>query len=163
MKKNILLTFGTRAFAQRIAKMLTAEFNVFFASAEEIPTVLLAAGNYLKIPAGLLPTYAHELLKIALDKKIDYILPLGMHEIRTLADASILFEEYGIQVLSPHRDTLEDQVFLEEPMREIPTSLVSQGRDLLTGQQLTDATISGLVIASDEGAAYAVAVVATTK
>ncbi len=159
MKKNILITYGTRALAQRVAKLLEDRFQIFFASSEEIPQLLLKSAHYLKIPAALLPTYAHELLKISLDHEIDYILPLGRTEISTLMESEVLFEEYNVTILAPKREVLAEIPAFEDPDRNMRVMLLENSLDLLTDSKINiPADLSGLVISSDEGEEYALVV-----
>ncbi|MCL7988136.1 hypothetical protein M8998_09330 [Sphingobacterium sp. lm-10] len=96
---TILLTYGTRPIAQRIAKALSPHHSIVLASNEEIPTVL--SNTYKSIPNPANPVFAHEILKLCLDKNIDLVLPLGVAEIEVLSASIILFEEYGITILRP--------------------------------------------------------------
>lgn len=151
MKKRILITFGTRALGQRVAKLLQAKFDVFFASADEIPNVLLSSGKYIKIPAGLSPTYAHELLKISLDNQIDYILPLGSFEFEPLSESKILFEEYDIQLFVPNKDVLENYMLIENPSKDLPILLILNGEVLLGDLAIHTDSRDGLFVVSDAG------------
>ncbi|GEM66180.1 hypothetical protein SF1_41620 [Sphingobacterium faecium NBRC 15299] len=160
MKKRILITFGTRGLGQRIAKLLEHEFDVFFASSEEIPSLLLNSGKYFKIPAGLMPTYAHEVLKISLDKDIDYVLPLGGYEFEPLAEAKVLFEEYDIKVIVPAHDVLPDYFVIENPTKELSLVLLVGGKSLLDDFETVDSSIDGLFVISDSGDDFALCAVA---
>jgi len=146
--QKLLITFGTRPLAQRLSKMLNNTFQIQFATAEEVPSFL--AANYNKIPTGINPTYAHELLKLCLDKEIDFILPLGLSEIQTLAEAQVLFEEYGVEVLSPDKEFLEEIFVLENPSSGVELSVLFNGKSL-NNKSDVDQVISGLFTISDEG------------
>jgi len=128
--------------------MLNNTFQIQFATAEEVPSFL--AANYNKIPTGINPTYAHELLKLCLDKEIDFILPLGLSEIQTLAEAQVLFEEYGVEVLSPDKEFLEEIFVLENPSSGVELSVLFNGKSL-NNKSDVDQVISGLFTISDEG------------
>ena len=65
--------------------MLQDKFEILFSTSEEVPSFL--ASNYLKIPTGVNPTYAHEILKLSLDRQVDHVLPLGISEIQTISIA----------------------------------------------------------------------------
>ncbi|MFD2743738.1 MULTISPECIES: hypothetical protein [Sphingobacterium] len=99
---TILLTFGTRPIAQRIAKILSPHHQVIMATHEPIPSVL--SSTYKAIPNPANPVFAHEMLKLCLDNGIDLILPLGAHEINVLSGAAVLLEEYGIYMVCPSID-----------------------------------------------------------
>lgn len=148
--KKILITFGTRPLAMRIAKRLGADFEIVYASSEDIPQLLLASGKYAKIPKGLLPTFAHEVLKLSLDQQVDYVLPLGGFELEPLAAAKVLFEEYQISVLVPDKDLLETIPIMENPPAELPYKLLSKGNNLLDSTTF-ERSLDGLFVASDSG------------
>ncbi|WP_104384948.1 hypothetical protein [Sphingobacterium sp. HMA12] len=146
--KKILITFGTRPLAMRIAKKLTGSFEVLYASSEDIPELLLKSGNYMPIPKGLLPTFAHELLKLSLDQQVDYVLPLGGFELEPLAEAKVLFEEYQIAVLVPDKDILGTFPIIENPPADLPYVLLSKGKNLL-GDDVAELAADGLLVRSD--------------
>jgi hypothetical protein len=159
LMKKILITFGTRPLAMRIAKKLSNRFEVLYASSEEIPELLLKSGNYVSIPKGLLPTFAHELLKLSLDQQVDYVLPLGGFELEPLAEAKVLFEEYQISVLVPDKDILEAFPIIENPPADLPYVLLSKGADLL-GAGGYGNTLDGLLVSSDSEEDFALVCVA---
>ena len=146
--QKLLITYGTRPLAQRLSKILLPEFEVFLATSEEIPSFL--SSNFPKIPTGANPTFAHEMLKLSLDKQIDFLLPLGLPEIQSLANSKILFEEYGIEVLSPNTEVLETLFVLENPASSVPMSLLWNGKSLNGTANYSD-SLSGLYAISDEG------------
>ncbi|KKO90873.1 hypothetical protein AAW12_13060 [Sphingobacterium sp. Ag1] len=148
--KKILITFGTRPLAMRIAKRLGADFEILYASSEDIPELLLASGKYTKIPKGLLPTFAHEILKLSLDQEVDYLLPLGGFELEPLSTAKVLFEEYQISVLVPDKQLLETIPVLENPPADLPYRLLSKGTNLLDSTRF-ERPLDGLFVASDSG------------
>ena len=150
--KKILITYGTRPLAQRISKLICDKFEISFASSEEVPSFLQS--QYSKIPTAVNPTFAHELLKLGLDKQIDYILPLGVFEITNLADSKILFEEYGIIVLSPDKEFLDEIFILENPSPSVELQIYNQGISLDSSQELSK-PISGLISLSDDGESFA--------
>lgn len=148
--KKILITFGTRPLAMRIAKRLGSDFEVIYASSEDIPELLLKSGNYAKIPKGLLPTFAHEVLKLSLDRQVNYVLPLGGFELEPLSEAKVLFEEYQISVLVPDKDLLETIPVMENPPADLPYKLLVNGRSLLDSTIL-ERSLDGLFVTSDSG------------
>jgi hypothetical protein len=156
--KKILITFGTRPLAMRVAKRLAKSYSILYASSEEIPALLLQSGNYVRIPKGLLPTFAHEVLKLSLDQQVDYVLPLGDLELEPLAEAKTLFEEYQIAVLVPDKDKLKETHVIENPPAELPYVLLYKGTDLFGGDT-HEHTSEGLFVASDSGEDYALACV----
>jgi len=146
--QKLLITFGTRPLAQRIAKLIQSQYDVKFASSEEVPSFL--AANYSKIPTGINPTFAHELLKLCLDKQIDYLLPLGLSEVQSLSETKLLFEEYGIHVLSPDKSDLEDIFVLENPASTIELLICEKGKSIHSDKTL-EFEVSGLLTVSDDG------------
>jgi len=134
----------------RIAKRLGTDFEILYASSEDIPELLLASGKYAKIPKGLLPTFAHEILKLSLDQEVDYVLPLGGFELEPLSTAKVLFEEYQISVLVPGKQQLETIPVMENPPAELPYKLLSKGNNLLDSTRF-DRPLDGLFVTSDSG------------
>jgi len=49
---------------------------------------------------------AHILLNFGITEAVDCIIPLHDNEIDSLAKAAVLFDEYGIQILTPPADVL---------------------------------------------------------
>lgn len=141
---TILITYGTQPFAQRIGRLLSSCYKVAYASSEPFPDILLKQ-NYHRIPTGANPTFAHEILKLCLDKGYQIILPLGKMEGQPLNEARVLLEEYGIAVLLPH--DLEDCFVIENPSGAV--HVLKSGKDMLTGEQLCDSPFSGVGMMSD--------------
>lgn len=131
----------------RVVKLLSPAMEVEKASSDEIPSVLQHA--YASIPTGTGLVYAHEVLKLALDKGCNYLLPLGLDEIKTLSEAAILFEEYGIEVLCPPREVLPEVNVLPEPERNMQLHLIKDKKDMLTGEVFEFAEWDGLCLVSD--------------
>ncbi len=145
--KKMLLTFGTRAFSQRLAKQFGQQFELLMATSEEVPSFL--ASKYLPIPTGLNPVFSHELLKLCLDHHIQYLLPLGLSEIQSLSATKVLFEEYGIEVLCPASDELSDLFVIENPNSSVVTDVYLAGQSLTSDHTLTK-NISGLFSFADD-------------
>lgn len=143
---TILITYGTRPFAQRVSRLLSSHYEVAYASSEPFPDVLRTQ-NYHRIPTGANPTFAHEVLKLCLDMGCQMILPLGKMELQPLNEARILLEEYGITVLLP-RD-LEGCFMLENPSGEI--HVLKSGKDIRTGEALCGDNFSGVGLLPDAG------------
>lgn len=149
--KKLLLTCATRSFSVRMAQLLSSHFEVILATSDEVPHIL--AGRYQKIPKGANPTYAHEILKIALDLNCNYVLPLGIDEIGTLSVSLVLFEEYGIEVLCPNRTDLATLSVLDNPAKELALSLFIGGYDVL-GATSESINFNGLGLLSDSGDSF---------
>ncbi|QQT24232.1 hypothetical protein [Sphingobacterium spiritivorum] len=149
MSEKLLITYGTRGLAQRIARLIESKISVQLASSEEVPGILVSSGKVLQIPAGGQSTYAHEVLKVSLDQDISYILPLGKEEINVLAEAQILFEEYGIRLLLPAKELLSDIFVLEDPDKDMAINILLNGKDLLTEEQIRTSNLSGAFVLAD--------------
>ena len=146
--KRILITFGTDALAQRIGKLLADQYTLLYASSQPFPDILLKQ-HYRKLPTASNPTYVHEVLKLALDDSVDFILPLGQGELQALHEARVLFEEYGITLLMP--TSLDDVLIAEKPAKELAIQVLAEGKDMQTGEMVATADFSGAAIMSDSG------------
>ena len=154
--QKIIITYGTRPLAQRVAQAIGEQLQVQFATSEQVPSILQA--KYLQIPTAANPTFAHELLKGCLDQQANYLLPLGFREMESLAEAALLFEEYGIQLLSPTLDELKALFVLPNPAKEVEIQIIALGKNLLN-QQSVAYPGSGLLAFSDEGEEFALCTV----
>ncbi|MBL1411336.1 hypothetical protein [Sphingobacterium faecale] len=153
--KKLLLTCATRSFSMRVAQQLSGKFELVLATSDEVPA--LFGNRYHKIPEGVSPTYAHEVLKTALDFGCDYVLPLDIDEIATLSSSLILFEEYGIRVLCPGIKNLKSLSVLDNPAKELKLSLFVGGYDVLSGRS-ESVDFNGLGMLSDSGDSFILAV-----
>lgn len=152
---KMLITQGTTAFAQRVAKNFTAnhpDARYSFASSAEIPNVLVASGRYKAIPTSDHPAFIHELLKLALDEGADYLLPLGRDEAVGLSGSKLLFREYGIDVLVPDLERIEGLPILENPPRSLELHLLYGSRRPNDSGETAD--LAGVFSYSDDGHPY---------
>lgn len=146
MDTTILITYGTRPFAQRIARQLPASLPALFASADEIPELLLNSGQYIRIPHGSSPSYAHELLASCLDNAVTCCLPLGLEEMTSVAEAKQLFMEYGITPLVPDKKQLLQMEVIRNPPKTVEFDVLANGISLLTNESLdAHADLSGVI------------------
>lgn len=141
-----MITSATHSLGLRVAKLLESKFDVILATSDDLPSFMQA--NYLEIPKGVSPTFAHEMLKLALDLSCAYILPLQLPEIESLAESLQLFEEYGIKVICPVKNQLGDLEILPNPGKELPLSIVSENVDLIH-DKIVQIEINGLGVISD--------------
>lgn len=137
---TILLTYGTRPIAQRIAKALRLHHTIVLATHEEIPSVL--SHTYKSIPNPANPVFAHEMLKLCLDLNIDLIVPLGAAEIEVLRESVILLEEYGISVVSPSLPS--EQAFAQHIPADTPLQIAQGGLSLLDRTPTSGAVQNGV-------------------
>ena len=144
--KTILITYGTRPFAQRLGRMLSSHYHLAYASSEPFPEILQKQ-HYHRIPTGSNPTFAHEVLKLCLDKGCQMLLPLGKIELEPLQEARVLFEEYGISVLMP--EDVTSCFFVEDPSGDV--RILQAGKDVLTDKVVCESHFSGAGILSDSG------------
>lgn len=154
--EKILLTYATRPFSIRVAQLLAEHFEVVQATSDEIPVVF--HGRYNKIPKGANPTYAHEILKIALDLNCKYVLPLGLDEIQTLSESLVLFAEYGITVLCPPNTELEELLIVDNPTKDMSLSLLIENHDVFT-KETCEIPFNGLGVLSDSKETFMLTVV----
>lgn len=127
MAGRILITHGTRPFAQRVGQLLQDRYTVQFGSSEAMPQVLVETGNYLVLPGAGTPAFEHELLKACLDNRIDVLLPLGEREIQLLSRAQQLFAEYGIDIRVPDAVDSGAMNLIRNPERRFPLRILDQG------------------------------------
>lgn len=144
--KKILITCATHSLGLRVAKLLAEKFEIIQATSDELPVFM--QDKYVKIPKGVNPTFAHEILKLALDSNCQYILPLQLQEIEALAESLLLFEEYGICVICPNRAQLEELEILPNPTKELPLSILVDKLNILTNKS-TELEVNGLGVLSD--------------
>lgn len=158
---NVLITKGTRPLAQRVAKLLPAGPRILFGSSDEVPDVLLRTGNYLRIPRADAAAFVHEVLKICLDREVATLIPLGADELYPMAEARLLFDEYGIAVCVPEKARLTDLVVIENPPRQLPLLVLHDGRPIhdADGAGQYDG-LSGVFTPSDSGDEWALCCIA---
>lgn len=153
--KKIIITSATHGLGLRVANMLANRFEIIEATSEALPAFMQA--KYVKIPKGVQPTFAHEMLKLALDTNAQFILPLQLAEIESLAASLLLFEEYGIQIICPTISQLQELDMLPNPTKELPLSLLSNKKDLMSDKKV-DIEINGLGVVSDLGLDFILAI-----
>jgi len=144
--KRLLITSATHSLGLRLSKLLVDNYELIQATSDELPAFM--QDKYVKIPKGVNPTYAHEMLKLALDKGCIYVLPLQLSEIESLSESLLLFEEYGIEVICPTKAQLEELDILPNPAKELPLSVILDKTDLLSHRQV-DIEVNGLGVLSD--------------
>ncbi len=143
--ERILITYGTRPFAQRVARLLASPERTIFATCEAIPQLMVDSGKYVQIPRGNSPTFSHEMLKCCLDAGAGLLIPLGKGELRPLAEAKQLFAEYGIHILVPEASALNGMVVMENPTSQTPIDIALDGISLLGSGGDTDGELSGIL------------------
>ncbi len=104
---NVLITAASTAQAYKLEKVLSETNNVVFADSAELPELLLKSRKFLKIATADSASYAHQLLSCCLSLDIQLVFPLRRQEIAALVESRQLFDEYGIKVMLPAMDTIE--------------------------------------------------------
>lgn len=103
----VLITGAATAEAHRLNRALKLN-DVVFADNVDLPQMLFKETKFLKIPHGDSSSFAHQVLALSLDHHIDTILPLRREELQAFAPARKLFDEYGIKVVVPAQQVLNE-------------------------------------------------------
>ena len=83
----------------------------------------------MKIPAANSTSFSHLLLAQCLDLNIEVVYPLKRFEILALAEARLLFDEYGVKVMVPDKLVAENllltnvekgELVIKDAVGEIP-------------------------------------------
>lgn len=98
---NILITGATTSKAYQLERLLNRPDEIILADSAELPAFLLKTKRFLKIPDENASTFVHELLALCLDHDVKEVYPLRPQEVAGLVSARLLFEEYGIKVMTP--------------------------------------------------------------
>ena len=103
---KILITGGNNAKALKLLKAFPDHF-VLLADYAEVPSI--ATEKYTFVSLGKLnkDSIAHILLNFCITESVDCIIPLNDFEVESIAKSSVLFGEYGIQVLLPDANKIE--------------------------------------------------------
>jgi hypothetical protein len=91
-----LITAATTSKAYKVKNSLNNE-NIIMGDYAELPSTMLSK-MMIQLPNPVLPSYAHEMLALCLDREIDHIYPLKIEEQSQLTKAIQLFNEYGIAI-----------------------------------------------------------------
>jgi len=95
-----LITAASHSQAYKLERLLKSG-DVTFADHQQLPSLAYPGRKLMKVPQSSSPSYAHEILDLALNAGITRIFPLYKGEILPLAEARQLFMEYGISVIVP--------------------------------------------------------------
>lgn len=101
-----LITGAAAAGAYRLQRALGIS-GVIFADQGDLPRALFSQSRFIQIPDGRSSAFAHQLLTLCLDHSIDMVFPLRRDELKPLAEAKRLFEEYHIRILIPEAEELD--------------------------------------------------------
>jgi hypothetical protein len=97
---SVLITAASHAQAYKLDRLLQLD-DVIFGDHQQLPQLAYPGKKFIKIPASSSPSYAHEMLDLALNSGMTKIFPLYAGEILPLSEARQLFDEYGISILVP--------------------------------------------------------------
>jgi hypothetical protein len=102
---KILITGGKSVQALKAVKTF-AHDTIILADYGEMPSFPSKTYKFISLGERNDDIIAHNLLNHCLNEAVDAVLPLHLPEITEVAKSSILFEEFGIQVLSPEADQI---------------------------------------------------------
>ncbi|RNL55687.1 ATP-grasp domain-containing protein [Pedobacter jejuensis] len=97
----------------KLLKAFPSHF-VLLADYGDVPGIITE--NYAFTSLGKLnhDSIAHILLNFCITESIDTIIPLHSFEIEPIAKSAVLFSEYGIEVLLPHFELLNQYIDAEQ-------------------------------------------------
>ncbi len=99
----LLLTGAASAAAHKIKSIIPSD-NLLLGDFEPLP----AMAGLVVLPSPESLTYIHDFLKICLSQSVSAIYPIRRSEIKALAAARQLFEEYGIEINIPEKPQLAE-------------------------------------------------------
>lgn len=114
---KILITGGKNAVALKLIKAFDKD-EVIIADYDEMPSLNSKKYKLISLGEKNIDTTAHTLLNNCLNESADIILPLQQFEIEAIAKSAILFSEFGIRVLLPEIDKLNQYLNMEETVKE---------------------------------------------
>lgn len=146
----VLITGAAAAGAYRLQRTLELG-QVIFADQQDLPKALFSTTQFFQVPHGNSSSFAHQILRLALDHSIDMIFPLRRDEIIALSEAKKLFEEYAIDIIVP--DSGEITALLKNSTSAGDEIVVVKDGMLLSGQFLEQndlPALTGLFICPSE-------------
>lgn len=102
---KILITGGKSVQALKAAKTF-AEDIIILADYGEMPSFPSKTYSFISLGERNDDIIAHNLLNYCLNEGVDAVLPLNLPEVAEVTKSSILFEEFGIRVLTPGPDQI---------------------------------------------------------
>lgn len=102
---KILITGGKSALAIKLLKAF-AQYEVVFADYGEMPNFSSATYNFISLGEKNEDTIAHNLLNSCLNEQVDMVLPVHKFEIEPIAKASVLYNEFNIELLLPRMEDM---------------------------------------------------------
>jgi len=93
-----LITSAASSNAYRLKNKLDKP-GVILGDYMELPAIMLSNADMIKLPKPSSAAYAHEMLTLCLDRQIDTVYALRDEEFESLAEADVLFSEFGIRII----------------------------------------------------------------
>ncbi len=87
---------------------------VLLADYGEVPAILTESYAFKSLGDLNRDSIAHILLNFCITEGIDAVLPLHDYEVEPLAKSSVLFDEYGVGVLTPPAEELNQYLTAEK-------------------------------------------------
>lgn len=125
---TILITAGADAAAYRIKRLLGQGDEVYLGDHIPLPQGGGASVKLIAIPKGDGASFAHQMLSICLDLNISQVYPLRRNELEPLAEAQLLFAEFGITVVVPDKAMLTGMLS-EEPAPKADLFVLLNGHE----------------------------------
>lgn len=110
---KILITGGKSAATLKLLKAF-ADDHILLADYGDMPSFSSAAYQMHSLGTRNDDTTAHTLLNNCLDEGVEMILPLHTFEIEAVSRSIVLFEEFGISVLLPEINKLDQYLSTEK-------------------------------------------------
>ncbi|PWS28537.1 hypothetical protein DHW03_01385 [Pedobacter yonginense] len=111
---KILITGGNHAKALKLLKAFPNHF-VLLADYGEIPVINTEKYAFASLGKLNEDSIAHILLNFCITEAIDSIIPLHNFEVLAIAKSSVLFGEYGIQVVLPEAEVIDQYLGEKAP------------------------------------------------
>jgi hypothetical protein len=96
-----LITAASSAKSYQLKNQLQGT-SVLLGDYLDLPELMLKSGAMIKLPNPQKETYPHEMLALCLDHRVDTVYMLRSEEAQLLAEAELLFNEYGITLIAAH-------------------------------------------------------------
>lgn len=104
---KILITGGKTATSLKLTKAFD-QASIILGDYGDAPSIKINAYEFASLGQWNAEVLAHNLLTKCLDHGVDVLLPLYEAEIKAVSKSLLLFEEFGLKVLLPAPDQLEE-------------------------------------------------------
>lgn len=109
---KILITGGKTATALKLIKAFNGD-EILLGDYGDMPSVNTGSYTFTELGEWNAEVLAHNLLTKCLDYGVDVVLPIYEAEIEALSKSLVLFDEFGLKVLSPKNPELIKTKFQE--------------------------------------------------